>query len=93
MQRSIEQRFAIKFCVKPGKSPVKTFCTINTAFGDGSLSERQVFRWHTAFLNGREVVSDEVRVGRPLTTIIDEYVVRVRALLNTDCRLSARLVS
>lgn len=30
MQRSIEQRFAIKFCVKLGKSPVKTFCMIKT---------------------------------------------------------------
>nr|QXJ78552.1 putative DD34D transposase [Schlechtendalia chinensis] len=93
MQRSIEQRFAIKFCVKLGKSPVKTFRMIKTAFGDDSLSERQVFRWHKAFLEGREEVSDEVRVGRPLTTTINETVVRVRELLNTDRRLSVRLVS
>nr|QXJ78551.1 putative DD34D transposase [Meitanaphis flavogallis] len=93
MQRSIEQRFAIKFCVKLGKSPVKTFRMIKTAFGDDSLSERQVFRWHKAFLEGREEVSDEVRVGRPLTTTIDENLVRVRELLNTDRRLSVRLVS
>nr|QXJ78547.1 putative DD34D transposase [Floraphis choui] len=93
MQRSIEQRFAFKFCVKLGKSPVKTFCMMKTAFGDDSLSERQVFRWHKAFLEGREEVSDEVRVGRPLTTTFDETVVRVRELLNTNRQLSVRLVS
>lgn len=50
VRRSIEQRFAIEFCPKLGKSPVKTFRMIKTAFDDDSLLERQVFRWHKAFL-------------------------------------------
>lgn len=64
-----------------------------TAFGDDSLSKRQVFRWHKAFLEGREEVRDEVHVGRMLTITIDENMARVRELLNTDRRLSVRLVS
>lgn len=54
MQATIEQRFAFKFCVKLGKFPVKTFYMIKTTFGDESLSERQVFQLHKAFLEGRE---------------------------------------
>lgn len=50
------------------------------------VSERQVFRRHEAFLKGREEISDKVRVGRPLTTAIDENAVHVRELLDTDRR-------
>lgn len=74
------------------KSPVKIFHMIKTAFGDNSLLERQVFRWHNVFLEGREEGSDEVRVERPLTTTMDENVARVRELLSTDHQLSVRLV-
>jgi hypothetical protein len=65
MQRSLEQRIAIKFCVKLGKFAVETLPMIKTAFGDDCLSERQVYRWHKAFLEGREEVDDKARAGRP----------------------------
>ena len=74
MQRSLEQRIAIKFCVKLGKSAVETFPMIKTAFGDDCLSERQVYRWHKVFLEGREEVGDEARAGRPSTSTTDENV-------------------
>jgi hypothetical protein len=48
MQRSLEQKIAIKFSVKLGKSTVETFPMIKTAFGDDCLSERPVYRWHKA---------------------------------------------
>lgn len=73
---------------------MKTFRMIKTAFGDDSLSERQVFfQWHKVFLEDCEEVNNEVRGRRPLMTTIDENVVRVRELLNTDRQLSVRLVS
>jgi hypothetical protein len=48
MQRSLEQRIAIKFCVKLGMSAVENFPMIKTAFGDDYLSECQVYQWHRA---------------------------------------------
>ena len=62
------------FCVKLGKSAVETFPMIKTAFGDDCLSECQVYRWHRAFLEGREEVDDEARAGRPSTSTTDENV-------------------
>ncbi|XP_033609316.1 protein GVQW3-like [Cryptotermes secundus] len=93
MQRSLEQRIAIKFCVKLGKSAVETFPMVKTAFGDDCLSEHQVYRWHKSLLEGSEEVGDEARAGRPSTSTTDENVTRVRELLNSDRRLSIRLMA
>ncbi|KAJ8942595.1 hypothetical protein NQ318_006225 [Aromia moschata] len=73
MQRSLEQRMAIKFCVRLEKSAAETR--------------------HKAFAEGREYVNDENRAGRPSTSSSDDNVKRVRDLLNTDRRLSIRLIS
>jgi hypothetical protein len=52
---NLEQRYAIKFCVKLGDSATDTYETIQKAFGNDSLSRAQVFRWHKEFVNGREM--------------------------------------
>ncbi|XP_023311229.1 putative uncharacterized protein FLJ37770 [Anoplophora glabripennis] len=79
MQRSVEQRIAIKFCVKLGKTAAETIPMIQAAYKEDALSDRQVFRWHKAFLEGRETVDDEVRAGRPSTSTTDDNVTRVCA--------------
>jgi hypothetical protein len=67
MQRSLEQRYAIKFCAKLGNSDSETLQLLRTACGDAVLSSAQVFRWHKAFKDGRESAEDEQHVGRPST--------------------------
>ncbi|KAJ8941456.1 hypothetical protein NQ318_016896 [Aromia moschata] len=84
MQRSFEQRMAIKFSVKLEKSAAETIPMLKKAFGVDCLSDRQIFRWHKAFADGREDVNDENRAGRPSTSSSDDNVKRVRDLLNTD---------
>ena len=46
MQESIEQRHAIKFCVKLNKSATETFASLTDAYGDATLSRTMVFKWH-----------------------------------------------
>ncbi|KAJ8953293.1 hypothetical protein NQ318_015875 [Aromia moschata] len=91
MQHSLEQRMAIKFCVKLEKSAAETIPMLKKAFGVDCLSDRQIFR--KAFAEGREDVNDENRAGRPSTSSSDDNVKRVRDLLNTNRRLSVRLIS
>lgn len=93
LQRSLEQRFAIKFCVKLEKTAVETVTIIKTAYKEHALSDRQVFWWHKVFLEGREEVDDEDRAGRPSTTTTADNVKWVRELLNSDRRLSVRLMA
>ncbi|XP_018355139.1 PREDICTED: putative uncharacterized protein FLJ37770 [Trachymyrmex septentrionalis] len=93
MQRSLEQRYAIKFCVKLGKSATETFDMIKQAYPDVALARSGVFRWHQAFLEGREEVADEDRAGRPSTSTNTDNVTRVHKVLNSDRRLSIRLIA
>ncbi|KAJ8937149.1 hypothetical protein NQ318_006349 [Aromia moschata] len=65
---------------------------LKKAFGVDCLSDRQIFRWHKAFAEDREDVNDENRAGQPSTSSSDDNVKRVRDLLNTDRRLSVRLI-
>ncbi|KAJ8950948.1 hypothetical protein NQ318_008387 [Aromia moschata] len=66
---------------------------LKKAFGVDCLSDRQIFRWHKAFAEGREDDNDENRAGRTSTSSSADNVKHVRDLLNTDRRLSVRLIS
>ena len=64
MQENVEQRYTIKFCVKLDKSATETFASLIEAYGDATLSRTVVFKWHTAFKEGRENVEDDPRSGK-----------------------------
>ena len=42
MQENIEQRYAIKFCVKLNKSATETFASLTEAYGEATLSRTMV---------------------------------------------------
>jgi len=42
MQENIEQRYAIKFCVKLNKSATEMFASLTEAYGDATLSRTMV---------------------------------------------------
>jgi hypothetical protein len=92
MQRSLEQRYAIKFCAKLGQSGSETLQLLRPAYGDAVLSSSQVLRWHTAFKEGREDVEDEQRAGRPSTSKTENNVARMKAVLDRDQHLGVRLM-
>ncbi|XP_014483896.1 PREDICTED: putative uncharacterized protein FLJ37770 isoform X2 [Dinoponera quadriceps] len=82
MQHNLEQRYAIKFCVKLGKSRSETLEMLRTAYGDAALPSAQAFRWHKAFKDGRDNIEDEQRAGCPLTSRTGDNVASVEAILD-----------
>jgi len=93
MQENIEQRYAIKFCVKLNKSATETFASLAEAYGDATLSCTMSFEWHKAFKDGRENVEDDPRSGRPILSTNDQNVEVVRAVMAKDRRLSVRMTA
>ena len=83
-KRNLEQRCAIKFCVKPNENATETNENLKRAYGEHALSRAQVFRWHKAFLDGHESVEDEPRSGRPCTSKTEENMTKVRAVVRSD---------
>ncbi|GFU20670.1 protein GVQW3 [Trichonephila clavipes] len=92
MERSLEQRYAIKFYVRLGKNATEKFQMLQEAFKDDCISRSQSGKWHKAFKKDREEVADEPRSGRPTTARTEENVDRVREVLRTDRRLSIQQI-
>jgi len=92
-KRNLEQRCAIKFCVKLNENATETYEKLKRAYGEHALSRTQVFRWHKAFLDGRESVEDERRSGRACTSNTDENVTNVRDLMRSDRRLTVKMIN
>ena len=55
MPRFKDQRYAIKFCVALKKTGAKTVAMLREAYGDNTMSQNMVYRWHKMFREGREV--------------------------------------
>ena len=56
---TLEERYAIKFCFKLGKSATKTYGMLQTAFGSSCMNRAWVFELHKRFKEGRESVRDD----------------------------------
>jgi len=93
MQENIEQRNAIKFCVKLNKSPTETFVCLTETYGDATLSRAVAFKWHKAFKEGRENFEDDPHSGRPISSTKDPNVEMVRAVIAKDRRMSVRMIA
>jgi len=50
--------------VKLNENATETYEKLRKAYGEHALSRTQVFRWHKAFLDGRESVEDLARQKR-----------------------------
>ena len=92
-EHNFEQQCAIKFCVKPGETGIRTFNKLKQAYGEHALSRSQVFKWYKAFSDGRESIKDEPHSGRPSTSKTYNNVEKVRALVRSDCRLTVWIIA
>lgn len=86
----IEQRSCIKFCLRNEISAAETFRMLQKAFGDQVLSERNVYKWYKQFKEGREIVEDKERPGRPSTSINEQHVNEIKDLVLKNRRLTIR---
>ena len=93
MEQNLEQRYAIKFCVKLNKTATETFALIQEAYGSKAMSRGRVFEWHHRFRGGQESVSDENRSGRPSTTSTDDNKARVDGIVMQDRRVTVREIA
>ena len=63
----------MKFCVSN-----ESLKMLQKYFGESTLSRTQVFEWHKAFSEGREIVKNLPHAGRPSTSVNDDNVKEVK---------------
>ena len=91
-KRNLEQRCAIKFCVKLNVNATQTYEKLKRTYREHALSRAHVSGWHKAFLDGRVCVEDKPRSVRPCTSKADENVTKLRAVVRSDRRLTVRMI-
>jgi hypothetical protein len=67
----MEQRAAIKFCVKLKKTATEMFEMLQIACGEECLSRTSVFEWHKWYTETQKVRVQKSRVKTLLTAFLD----------------------
>ena len=83
-QDTLEERYAIKFCLRLGKNATETYGMLHTAFRPSCMNRASVFVWHKRFKEGTESVRDDERCGRSKEVNTPELIgqtVRVRVTM------------
>ena len=86
----VEQRSAIKFCLRNEISVAETFRILQKAFGDLTMSQKNVYKWSKDFKEGRERVDDLEGPGRPSTSTDEQHVNQIKELVHKNPRLTIR---
>ncbi len=81
METNIEERSAMKFCWKAGKTSAETYELLQKVYGEECVSRATTFLWLGKFWDGREDVHDDKWEERPRTSQIDDNIAAVRAAL------------
>jgi len=88
-----EQRVCVKFCFKLGKTFTETFQMLQQASGEDCLSRTQCHEWYQRFKSGRTSVEDDPKSGRSSTSMDDDHVEKVLAVIRQNRRPTVREVA
>jgi hypothetical protein len=80
----MEQKAAIKFCVKLTKTATETFEMLKNAYSEECLSRTSVFECHKRFKEGRDSLQGDERKDRPSTSRTEESTEVIRKCLAED---------
>jgi hypothetical protein len=92
MQKT-EVRCNIKFLVKLGWNKSDIIESVRKVYGDTAPRKTTLYEWINRFLNGLEGIEDGTRSGRPSTSISNENIGRVRALVEEDRRYCVEFIA
>ena len=90
MSEFFEQRSAIKFCLRDKISVEETFRILQKAFGDLTMSQKNVYKWYKDIKEGRERVDDLESSGRPSISTYEQHVHQIKELVHKNRRLTIR---
>ena len=93
MEKKIEQRVCLKFCVANGITATESLKILQKCFGESTLLRTQVFEWHKTFSEGREVVENFPHARRPSTSVNDDNIEKVKKIVLENRRVGIREVA
>ena len=90
---TLEERYAIKLCLKLGKNGRETYGMLQTAFRPSCMNWASVFEWHKRFKEGREFVRDDERCGRSKEVRTPQLIGQIKNFMDKDSRVFIETIS
>jgi hypothetical protein len=87
-----EKRIPKRFCFRAVLSATETLVLVQKAYGNEALNRSNVFTWHSWFRDGRELLEDDERGGRPKSTRTEVNIAAVAGLFKNDRRIASRMI-
>jgi hypothetical protein len=81
------------FVSKSGPSATETLVLVQKSYGNEDLNRSNFFRGYSRFRDGRELVEDDKRGGRPKSTRSEVNSAAVADLVKNDHRISSRMIT
>ena len=72
---------------------MEAFQMLQQAYGEDCLSRMQYHEWYQRFKSGRTSIEDDPKSGWPSTSMDDDHVEKVLAVIRQNCRLTVREVA
>ena len=66
---------------------------LQKCFGESTLSRTQVFEWHKAFSEGREIIENLPHASRSSSSVNDDYIEKVKKIVLENRRFRIRKVA
>jgi transposase len=79
-----EQRVYCKIRAQLGFPPTEIHADLQKVYGNGALKYAAVCKWVTRFIDGRESIENDPRMGRPVSFLTEKNVATVKTLIEED---------
>ena len=93
MDKIIEQRIVLKFCIANGISCAESLTMLQKAYGESTLSKTRAYEWYSAFKSGRDVVEDLPRSVRPSTSSTEVNIAKMKEIVTENRHLGLREIA
>ena len=93
IDKNIEQRICLKFCIPKGISCAESLKMLQKAFGESILSKKRANEWYSAFKSDRDVMQDLSRSGQPSTSSTEVNIAKVKEMVTENRHLSLRVIA
>ena len=93
MDKNIEQRICLKFCIANGISCVESLKMLEKAYGELTLSKTRAYEWYSEFKSGQDVMEDLLRSGQPSTFSTEVNIPKVKEMATENRHLSLREIA
>ena len=86
MGKISKQRVYCKIRAQLGFPPTEIHTDLQKVYGNGALKYATVYKWVRHFVDGRESIENDPRVGRPVSVLTEKNVATVKTLIEEDAR-------